>query len=460
MGSVVTVVRRADGEAAAAGTFQRGARRARRAVGRARSEQPFATINYAAQQVPDGSTIVVASRHLPGSVDPGAERYRQGPGAPLGDPLPGPAAQPRRPGGPLLRLPGRHHRGLRHRPRGAGCRAHRGPDRRRRRQGRRDIVLRNNVLHDSYEQRHPQDQQRRARRARGRATSSTTRPASDEHIDVNSVARRDHRGQRLLQRLRRLEAAPPGDSASFIVIKDSNDDEDGILGSQNITVRRNVFLGWQGGSGARLRAGGRGRQAVLRGARRDGREQPVPGRLVGEPMRSPFGVKGGERTIFRNNTVLGDLPGKAFATRINREGDNRKGETIRFYNNVWDDPTGTMSHFSRHPATTTWASFTHLAQPVTGTAARPSPSASRTPSTTPPTAPGWWPTRGCPIRAACARRAGCPTRQTLRRRLAAPSRQARPPDRPLRASRDGARGDGSRGPGQRAGRRHSRAKAQ
>src|SRR5205085_4419613 len=45
-------------------------------------------------------------------------------------------------------------------------------------------------------------------------------------------------------------------------------------------------------------------------------------------------------------TVLGDLRGKAFATRINREGDNRKADGIRFYNNVWDAPAGTMAHFS------------------------------------------------------------------------------------------------------------------
>ena len=94
--------------------------------------------------------------------------------------------------------------------------------------GRSRSSFRDNVFHDSYEQRHPEDQQRRALRRAWRATSSTTRPGSDEHIDVNRVTDVRHRRQRLLQRLRGQRARPTATTPSaYIVIKDSNAGDDG-----------------------------------------------------------------------------------------------------------------------------------------------------------------------------------------------------------------------------------------
>ena len=40
------------------------------------------------------------------------------------------------------------------------------------------------------------------------------------------------------------------DTGSFIVIKDSNAGDDSYLGAEDITVRRNVFLNWQGSAGS------------------------------------------------------------------------------------------------------------------------------------------------------------------------------------------------------------------
>jgi hypothetical protein len=162
----------------------------------------------------------------------------------------------------------------------------------------------------------------------------------EEHIDVNSVTDVVIQDNIFFDDFETSGRDLDAPVKNFIIVKDSNADDDGLEGSQRITIRRNVFLNWEGGQETFVKTGNDGMpyheaQGVL----------VENNLLIGNsstPADAAFGVRGARDIAFNNNTVVGDLPAASYAYRIHLKDDNPRNENIRFTNNIWSDPSGTM----------------------------------------------------------------------------------------------------------------------
>lgn len=206
-------------------------------------------------------------------------------------------------------------------------------------QAGRDVILRNNIIHDSYNN----DLVKVNNGASHILIENNlfyNQTGLDSHVDVNSATNviiqdnlffNDFSGS----------GRSPLETGSFIVIKDSNGTDDANLGSDNIIVRRNVLFNWIGNIHDAFIAVGEDSVDYYQA-----RNVLIENNLMlgnsSDPMRSPFNGKGVEDIVFRHNTVVGDLPSKAFAMFLELQSNNPINRNIRFYNNIWSDPTGTM----------------------------------------------------------------------------------------------------------------------
>lgn len=201
------------------------------------------------------------------------------------------------------------------------------------------VTLRNNIIHDSYNN----DLLKIHNGVRNMTVEGNifyNQGPGEEHIDVNGVNDITIQDNIFFNDFAGSGRSDGDDVHSFITIKDSTGNPDGQDGSRRITVRRNVFLNWEGRRDTFVQVGNDGKQYY------EASEVRLENNLmIGNAPAEVYallGVRGVRDLIFANNTIVGDLPSSAYAAWIDIKDRNPPNQNIALYNNIWADPSGTM----------------------------------------------------------------------------------------------------------------------
>ncbi|MEN1728021.1 MAG: choice-of-anchor Q domain-containing protein [Pseudomonadota bacterium] len=197
-----------------------------------------------------------------------------------------------------------------------------------------DITLRNNIIHSSTNN-DLLKINNGAERIRVEGNLFFNQEGSDEHIDINSVI-----DVEVVDNVFMNTADRP-DTSSFVVIKDSNGNDDTVLGTEDVHLHRNIFLNWFGSSGQSfVRLGEDGTSNF------EAFDVLIENNLMlgnsGALIRTALTIQGSRDVLFRHNTISGDLPARSYVGRFLAGGSNPPNQDLTLVNNVFSDPTGSM----------------------------------------------------------------------------------------------------------------------